>query len=151
MTQATQSIEIRAPAMRVYTLAQDIARWPQMLPHYRYVNILQETTRERLAVMAARRDWIPVRWIALERLMPDIPRIEFTHRSGWTAGMEVAWIFDAVPNGTRVTITHDLNTLRWPMVRSRLGRDIIANYFIQPIASRTLAHIKLLSEEHHED
>lgn len=148
---AEQSIEVRAPAARVYALAQDVARWPERLPHYRFVTVLQDSGSERVAVMAARRDWIPVRWTALERLLPDVPRIEFTHLSGWTAGMEVAWIFDAIPNGTRVTIAHDLSTLRLPCMQPKIIRDFVANFFIQPIASRTLARMKLLAEDTHEN
>ncbi|MDQ6825546.1 MAG: SRPBCC family protein [Candidatus Eremiobacteraeota bacterium] len=148
---AEQSIEVRAPAQRVYALAQDIARWPDYLPHYRYVSILRDSGSERVAVMAARRDWIPVRWTALERLLPEVPRIEFTHLSGWTKGLEVAWLFASTPDGTRVTITHDLRTLQRPLLQSRLACSIIANFFIQPIASRTLARMKLLAEDNHED
>ena len=149
MREAVQSIEIAAAPALVYTIAQDIARWPRLLPHYRYVRILEESASRRLAVMAARRDWIPVRWLAEERLKPDIPRIEFTHRGGWTTGMEVAWIFEPLPRGTRVTITHDLRGLSRPLARSRAGRELIGAFFIQPIASRTLARIKSLAEEPH--
>jgi len=150
MSDARQSVEMAAPPAAVYALAQDIARWPAMLPHYRYVRVLEDSGTQRLAVMAARRDWIPVRWVAEERLRPEIPRIEFTHRGGWTTGMEVAWVFEPVANGTRVTITHDLSTLTRPLIRSRWGRQLIAEFFIQPIAGRTLARIKSLVEGRHE-
>jgi ribosome-associated toxin RatA of RatAB toxin-antitoxin module len=143
---ANQSIDMAAPAAAIYALAQDVASWPRLLPHYRYVRVLRETSDERIAVMAARRSWIPVRWIARERLHPNIPRIEFTHLSGWTAGMEVAWTFEPTPHGTRVTIEHDLRTLRRAIIRTRLARTIIARFFIQPIASRTLARMKALAE-----
>ncbi|MDQ6781200.1 MAG: SRPBCC family protein [Candidatus Eremiobacteraeota bacterium] len=144
---AQQSIDVSAPAQRVYALAEDIAAWPRRLPHYRYVTVLQQSERARIAVMAARRDWIPVRWTAQERLLPEVPRIEFTHLSGWARGMEVAWTFDPIPGGTRVTILHDLESLRLPLVRSRWCRDIISTMFIQPIARRTLARMKSLAEE----
>lgn len=143
-----QSIAVHAPPAVVYALAQDVANWPRILPHYRYVRVLRETSRDRVAVMAARRDWIPVRWTAAQRLLPDIPRIEFTHISGWAAGMRVAWIFDPIPQGTRVIISHDLAALRLPFVRTRVGRHIIAEQFIAPIASRTLASMKAFAEAH---
>lgn len=136
------SIDIRAPAIDIYGLAQDVARWPQILPHYASVRVLRETVDERIAVMSARRNWIPVRWTARQHLLPSIPRIEFIHLSGWARCMRVAWLFDALPHGTRVTITHDLESLQLPIVRNWLGREIIAKQFIAPIASRTLASIK---------
>ena len=148
---AEQSIEMRAPAERVFAFVQDVARWPERLPHYRSVNVLRDDGSERVAVMAAKRDWIPVRWTARERLLPRIPRIEFTHLAGWTAGMEVAWIFEPIPGGTRVTITHDLSSLRLPLMQAHFIRDFVANFFIQPIASRTLARMKQLVEDSHEN
>lgn len=137
-----QSIVVDAAPDEVYALAQDVANWPSILPHYNYVRVLQETHDSRVAVMSARRNWMPVRWTAEQHLLPTIPRIEFTHISGWAKGMRVAWIFDPLPHGTRVIITHDLAALQLPLVRTRLGQQIISEQFIAPIASRTLASVK---------
>jgi ribosome-associated toxin RatA of RatAB toxin-antitoxin module len=145
-----QSIDVRASVGDIYSLAQDIANWPNILPHYSSVRVVVETCDERVAVMSARRDWIPVRWTAAQQLLPTIPRIEFTHLSGWATGMRVAWIFDPIPHGTKVTISHDLAALRVPLVRSRLGREIVAGFFIAPIASLTLAGMKAAVESRHE-
>jgi ribosome-associated toxin RatA of RatAB toxin-antitoxin module len=144
-----QSIAVHAPPDAIYALAQDVANWPRILPHYRYVRVLSETDEDRVAVMAAWRDWIPVRWTAAQHLLPAIPRIEFTHLSGWATGMRVAWIFDRIPGGTRVMISHDLTTLRLPLMRTRMGREIIARHFIGPIASRTLSRMKAVVESRH--
>ena len=144
-----QSIAMRAPAATVYAVAQDVASWPLFLAHYASVRVLSESADERVAIMSARRDWIPVRWTAAQHLLPAIPRIEFTHIAGWAEGMRVAWIFDTIENGTRVIISHDLSTLRRPIVRTRVGRDFIARHFIAPIASRTLASMKAYVESCH--
>lgn len=143
---AARSIDIAAPAKRIYDLAQDISRWPGLLPHYRYVTVVEERPHERTAVMAARRGWIPVRWTTVERLDPNAPRIEFTHLSGWTAGMEVAWTFAPIAGGTRVTIEHDLDFRRIPVLGAWIGRRIIGDFFIQSIAGKTLARMKELAE-----
>ena len=81
-------------------------------------------------------------------LDPATPRIEFTHVSGWTAGMEVAWRFDALPGGTRVIIEHDLEFRLVPLIGDWIGRRIIGDFFIQSIASKTLACFKELAEAH---
>jgi len=143
---ASRSIDIAAPAHRIYELAQDIGRWPALLPHYRYVTVVKEQANERVAVMAARRGWIPVRWTTIERLDPSTPRIEFTHISGWTAGMEVAWTFAPIAGGTRVTIEHDLDFRRVPVLGPWIGRRVIGEFFIQSIAGKTLARMKQLAE-----
>lgn len=144
-----QSIDIDAEADDVYALAQDVANWPRILPHYNYVRVLRETPDARVAVMSARRNWIPVRWTAEQHLLPGIPRIEFTHIAGWAKGMRVAWTFDPLPHGTRVIISHDLAALQLPLVRTRLGQRIISQQFIAPIASRTLASVKKAAESRH--
>jgi ribosome-associated toxin RatA of RatAB toxin-antitoxin module len=144
-----QSIDVVAAPADVYALAQDVANWPRILPHYNYVRVLSETDDARVAVMSARRNWMPVRWTAEQRLLPGIPRIEFIHLQGWAKGMRVAWIFDSLPNGTRITISHDLDNLKLPLVRTRLGQRIISEQFIAPIASRTLASVKKAAESHH--
>jgi len=143
-----QSIIVDAAPADVYAIAQDVANWPRILPHYNYVHVLRETQDARLAVMSARRNWMPVRWTAEQRLLPSIPRIEFVHICGWAKGMRVAWIFDPLAQGTRVIISHDLAALKLPLVRTRLGRHIISEQFIAPIASRTLASVKKAVESH---
>ena len=143
---AQRSIDIAAPARTIYELAQDIERWPALLPHYRYVTVTRDEPQRRVAVMAARRGWIPVRWTTEQRLDAATPRIEFTHLSGWTAGMEVAWTFAPIPGGTRVSIIHDLNFKRIPVLGPWIGRRIIGDFFIQSIAGKTLARMKQLAE-----
>jgi hypothetical protein len=88
--------------------------------------------------MAARRGKIPVRWRAEQINDPEKPQIFFRHLGGWTRGMRVYWRFTALHNGkTRVRIDHELNSPLAPFI----GR-----FFIDPIATRTLARMKELCE-----
>jgi len=145
---AERFIDIAAPAAKIYALAQDVEHWPAVLSHYRWVRVLQETDRERVVEMAARRDWIPVRWTARQTLDPVTPRIGFTHLKGWTKGMEVSWTFREHAGGTRVTIVHDLDDARSrPLFGEWFARKVIGDFFIQSIAGRTLARMKELAEE----
>jgi ribosome-associated toxin RatA of RatAB toxin-antitoxin module len=137
-----QSIIVKASPAATYAVAQDVRRWPELLSHYAWVRIVQENADERTLLMAAWRSWLLVRWTAVQRLLPDIPRIEFTHTGGWARGMRVAWLFDPVETGTRIEIMHDLAMVEVPIVRTRLGKTVVANHFIAPIASRTLAGMK---------
>ena len=57
-------IHIRAPYERIFPLAAEIERWPERLPHYRYVRRLPASNGERRFAMGARRGPIPVRWEA---------------------------------------------------------------------------------------
>jgi ribosome-associated toxin RatA of RatAB toxin-antitoxin module len=143
---AERAVDIHAPPETVYGLASDVTRWPSLLPHYRWVRELSRSAQGRVVEMAAKRDWIPVRWTALVALDPAAPRISFTHLSGWAKGMRVAWLFDRDGAGTRVTIVHDLARPRsFPGV-SWFDRRVIGDFFIQPIAGQTLARMKELAE-----
>ena len=146
MMRTASSVEIAAEPRAIYDLVEDIARWPTLLPHYRFVKVLREEPAERIAIMAARRGSIPVRWTAAERLFPGVPRIEFTHVAGWTKGMEVAWRFEPVAAGTRVTIDHELDMRRVPLVGDFFARRVIGDFFIHSIANATLARFKQLME-----
>jgi ribosome-associated toxin RatA of RatAB toxin-antitoxin module len=139
------AVLIRAPLAEVYALAAAVERWPEILPHYRYVRVREERGRVRLVEMAARRDWIPVWWMALQESDPDVPEIRFRHVRGITTGMEVVWSFVPEANGVRVSIRHDLD-LTWPLVGRLIADRIIGPLFVESIAGRTLARIKRLAE-----
>lgn len=134
----TNEITIAAPPERIFERASDTAHWPQMLPHYRYVRVLHSDGSRYVVEMAARRGKIPVRWRAEQINDPLKPQIFFRHLGGWTRGMRVYWRFTALHNGkTRVRIDHELNSPLAP---------IIGKFFIDPIATRTLARMKELCE-----
>jgi ribosome-associated toxin RatA of RatAB toxin-antitoxin module len=145
---AERTVDIQAPAHVIYALAQDVSRWPAILPHYRWVSVLRESGGTRVVDMAARRGWIPVRWTALQTLDPESPRIGFKHLSGWTRGMTVSWLFEPKGRGTRVTIVHDLEYPRRGL-GEWFGRRVVGDFFIQSIAGRTLARMKELAEASH--
>ena len=142
---AENTILIRAPLDEIYQLAAAVERWPAFLPHYRYVRVREERGRARLLEMAARRGWIPVWWMARQECQPDVPEIRFRHVRGITTGMDVTWRFAPGPEGVWVSIHHNLN-LEWPIVGRPIADRIIGPLFVEPIAARTLARIKLLAE-----
>ena len=137
-------VRIRAPLDRIFDLAVDVERWPEILPHYRYVRRLPGSA-ERRFVMGARRGPIPVRWEAIQRPMRDERRIEFLHTGGVTRGMEVAWRFRATDGAVDVAIEHRLD-LAWPLVGELAARYVIGPQFIEAIAGRTLRRVRELAE-----
>jgi hypothetical protein len=138
-------IQVDAPYERIFPLAAEVERWPERLPHYRYVRRLPSANGERRFAMGARRGRIPVRWEAIERPLPDERRIEFTHTGGVTRGMEVAWRFDARDAGWLVSIEHELD-LGWPLVGGWAAEHVIGPQFVEAIAKRTLQRVKALAE-----
>jgi ribosome-associated toxin RatA of RatAB toxin-antitoxin module len=145
----SNTLWMRAPAHTVYRLAAEVERWPELLPHYRWVTVLERKGHRKLVEMAARRDAmpasIPVRWQAVQELDPHTPEVRFRHVRGVTRGMDVAWRFREQDGGTLVTIDHALD-LRWPLVGQFVAERIIGPFFVAYIAGKTLRRIKQLAE-----
>jgi len=146
MKSTVTSVVVNAPARAVYDLASATEQWPVLLPHYRFVRILSQDGGERTIEMAARRGVIPIRWTAVQRNDPDTPSIYFRHLTGWTQGMEVWWRFDERERDTVVSISHDLD-FAFPVAAAFIEEHVVAEYFIEGVARRTLAHMKRLAEE----
>lgn len=139
-------IAIQAPPERIFALAADVERWPELLPHYRYVRRLPSSNGERRFAMGARRGPIPVRWEATQLPLPDEGVIEFTHTGGVTRGMRVAWRLVPSNGGTQVSIEHQLE-LGWPLVGRFAAEHVIGPQFVDAIAGRTLRRMKQLAEQ----
>ena len=137
-------IEIRGDVRRIFQLAAQVDKWPEILPHYRQVRILQRKKRRSTVEMAARRGGIPVSWTAVQEVYP-YERITYKHIKGFTTGMEVAWSFSPGPESVQVVITHDF-TLAWPVIGGFIGKYIVGKFFVQSIATKTLHHIKQMAE-----
>ena len=138
------TIVMAAEPRAIYALAAPVERWPELLPHYRWVRVLRGGERSRLVEMAAHRDGIPVRWWAEQQLDPDTPCIRFKHVRGVTRGMDVAWTFEPAGAGTLVRITHDFAP-SWPL-GPLIATYIIGPFFVENIAGKTLRRIKQLLE-----
>jgi ribosome-associated toxin RatA of RatAB toxin-antitoxin module len=134
------NIEIRGDLKRVFQVAAQVDKWPEILPHYRWVRVLQRKRRRRTVEMAARRGRIPVSWTAVQEVFP-YDRITYKHIKGFTTGMDVTWSFKPVQERVVVVITHDFS-LSWPILGDFVSRYIVGALFVKPIASRTLQHLK---------
>jgi hypothetical protein len=141
------AIEIRADLERIVALAADVERWPEILPHYRSVTLLEGEGNRKVVEMRARRDWFPVRWRAIQEVDRggETPVIRYRHIGGVTTGMKVAWTFRQSGSGYLVRIGHDLQ-LSWPVIGRFVGDRIIGPYFVANIAGKTLATIKRIAE-----
>lgn len=140
------------PLDRVVALAADVERWPDILPHYRWVTVLDGAGDRRVVEMAARRGRWPVKWRAVQTIDRGgaTPTIRYSHIWGPTTGMDVGWEFAPGPAGVAVRIWHDLD-LRWPLVGATplgalIADRIIGPHFVGHIAGLTLATIKGIVE-----
>ncbi len=149
-------ITIAAPLRRVYELAANIERWPELLPHYRWVTLLRDlpdrgASRRRLVEMAATRDGFPVTWVSIQELDPRQHEVRYQHVRGMTRGMDVIWeltssVGTGGTEGTTVRLIH-LFDPPWPRPFGPLiARYIVGGLFVHDIATKTLRRIKDLAE-----
>jgi len=137
------AVEMRGDLDRIVALAADIERWPEILPHYRWVTLLEGGGDRKVVEMAARRGRIPVKWRAIQEIKRDgsTPVITYRHIRGPTKGMVVAWTFEAKADHVLVRISHDFKP-PWPVVGGLIADRIIGPQFVGNIAGKTLATIK---------
>jgi ribosome-associated toxin RatA of RatAB toxin-antitoxin module len=145
------TIIMNGPLPRVVELAADVERWPEILPHYRWVTLLAGGGDRKVVEMAARRGRIPLRWRAVQEVdrsqMP--PVITYRHIWGPTRGMDVAWTFRTISDGVHVNITHRF-VPPWPFVGNMVADHIIGPHFIEYVARLTLSTIKAIVERESE-
>jgi ribosome-associated toxin RatA of RatAB toxin-antitoxin module len=140
-------ILIAAPPDTIFRLAAAVERWPELLPHYRWVRVLERRGNQTLVQMAAHRDGLPVSWTSIVEPLPTEQRIRFRHVRGVTRGMAVEWRLEPLPTGgTRVSIGHEF-TPRWPLIGGWVARQIIGEFFVRNIAGKTLRRFKALAEQ----
>ncbi len=147
-------IAIRAPVARVFDVASDIERWPQILAHYRWVRFLERSATGGGGVveMAAWRPFGPLRYPAwwVSRMTVDRPadEIRYHHLRGITRGMDVVWRLVATDHGAgaEVAVEHTWGGPPWPLVGGPIARLVIGPVFVHGIASRTLVGIKRYAE-----
>ena len=141
-------IVMHAPIGRIFELASNVMRWPEILPHYRWVKLVSEDGRKRVVEMAAHRDGIPVKWTSIQEPIPEEGRILFTHVKGPTTGMNVEWRMreEEGLGFVLVSISHEFNP-PWPVVGPFLAIHVVGRFFVQNIAGKTLKCIKDIVEQ----
>lgn len=138
------SIQIKAPREKIFAMVSDLARWPDWLPHYRSIEFLGTGRRGAIVRMAALRSGIPIVWTSEYWADGRALELHFLHLAKWTKGMKVVWTLTPTRDGTRVEIVHDL-AFRVPLL-AWLAEPIIGRYFIEHVATKTLATFKQLLE-----
>src|SRR2546430_811822 len=114
-------VTMRAPVERVFEIAAGVERWPDILPHYRWVRFMERRAGGGLVEMAAARPFGPLRYPAwwMSEMTVDRPagEIRYRHVRGITSGMAVVWRLQPPGGGVRPTGGPDRGGPPWPPVR----------------------------------
>jgi uncharacterized membrane protein len=138
--QTGHSIIIQAPREAIFATAADLARWPRILPHYRYIHFLRRLADRSIVKMAAVRSGIPISWTSEFVIDRERMELRFLHLKAFTRGMRVIWTFKETPAGVLVEIMHALR-FRVPQL-APIAEPIIGNFFIHHVANETLRAMK---------
>lgn len=152
-------LDVRAPLAVIYRLAGDVERWPDHLPHYRFVKfrnrdgagggIVEMSANRPFALLpgasAFQFDW-PTWWLSEMAVDDSRPSIRFRHIGGITTGMDVEWTFTPTSGGTHARIVHMWDGPGIPLFGIPAATMVIGPVFIHGIASRTLAGLAAAAE-----
>jgi len=137
-----------ADQLRCFEVAADVERWPEILPHYRWVRFREKAGfGVGVVEMAAHRMFgplgYPVWWMSEMRADESVPIVRYHHVEGITRGMDVEWRFHAEGGGTRVEIVHEWpQGASWPLIGGVAADWVIGPVFIHHVAGRTLEGVK---------
>jgi ribosome-associated toxin RatA of RatAB toxin-antitoxin module len=141
---------VAAPIERVFRVAADVERWPDFLPHYRWVTMHERTSNGGIVEMAAWRPFGPVKyptwWTSDMEIRPDVHEVRYHHVGGITTGMDVVWKLKPHEGQVAVSIVHEWDGPRWPLISWIAANWVIGPVFVHGIASRTLAGVKRKAE-----
>ncbi|MEE8147769.1 MAG: SRPBCC family protein [Longimicrobiales bacterium] len=141
-----------APVDACFQAAADVERWPEILPHYRWVRFRRKDRFARGVVeMAAWRPFGPVAyptwWVSEMDHDAECHRVLYKHVDGITKGMDVRWEIDETPDGrTHIRIVHEWTGPAWPLVGGLAANLVIGPHFVSHIAARTLAGVARAAE-----
>jgi len=130
-----------------FQVAADVERWPEILPHYRWVRFRRKDGFARGVVeMAAWRPFGPVGyptwWLSEMDHHPTERRVIYRHIGGITKGMDVRWEVSPWEDGrTHLRIVHEWDGPRWPLIGRFAANAVIGPHFVSAIAGRTLAGV----------
>jgi uncharacterized membrane protein len=136
-----------APADVCFRVAADVERWPEILPHYRWVRFLEKTGfASGVVEMAAWRHFGPVPyptwWVSEMEHDPIGRTVRYRHVDGITKGMDVLWKVEPAGDGrSMMRIVHEWSGPKWPVIGGLAADLVIGPHFIHVIASRTLAGV----------
>jgi len=148
---SSSSIWIRAPRDRIFYTVSQLLRWPEFLPHYRFVRTLDESAsptdgRKTSLHMSAVGGLFPVSWKAKYWSDSQTLELHFEHLAAFTKGMRVVWTLTPESDGTRVEIHHELHFRIRAL--APILEPVLQHGFIEPVATRTLNTFKRLLEDH---
>ena len=101
------SIEITAPARKVYELAKEQERFPDFMPDVESVTVLERHPTHLLTKWKTLVEEAPIEWIEEDRFNDEDGRIDYKLLEGDLDKFEGAWTFVETAGVTKVVLSVD--------------------------------------------
>jgi ribosome-associated toxin RatA of RatAB toxin-antitoxin module len=153
MMRTVDALDVSAPPDLVFEVAADVERWPDILPHYRWVRLLDRSAEPATVEMAANRPFGPLNWPTWWRSEMRVYRarreVRYRHIGGITTGMDVLWRIEPRDAGSHIHLLHEWDGPPWPLIRRPAAEWVIGPVFVHGIASRTIRGVAREAERRH--
>jgi ribosome-associated toxin RatA of RatAB toxin-antitoxin module len=145
MIRLEHSIVIKSSIDKVYSIAEKIDKFPEFMPHVKTSKIIKRQGNKREVEMSAVVYGINSHWISASTTEKN-KKITYKQIKGACKVMSGEWLFDKIPEGTKITLIHNFDV--GPSIIGKLIGWIIVKRWVDKYSRLTLGHIKVKAESH---
>jgi ribosome-associated toxin RatA of RatAB toxin-antitoxin module len=140
MTHLKDSVIINKPVEEVYRICCDVENHPKYIPYFKKCEIIEKKDNNILVKRTAEINGKMHSWIGSITFNGDKSLFCFEQVDGPLKGMTGEWICEKTPQGTRLTITHNV-VFKKPII-GKLLELYAANTYVSKSAKNTLQSLK---------
>jgi coenzyme Q-binding protein COQ10 len=107
MPYVESSVEIRAPARKIYELAKDMERYPEFMPDVESVKVLEANGNQTVTRWKTLVEEAPIEWTEVDVFDDERTRIDYRLIEGDLDKFEGAWTFEERDGVTTVVLGVD--------------------------------------------
>jgi ribosome-associated toxin RatA of RatAB toxin-antitoxin module len=143
MIHLEHSVVIKCNIEKVYSIAEEIDKFPEFMPHVKTSNIIKRQGNKRQLEMSAVVNGINSHWISASTTEKN-KKITYKQVKGFCKVMCGEWLFKKAPEGTKITLIHDFG-VGLPVIGNLIER-IIVKKWVDKHSRLMLYHIKIQAE-----
>ncbi|MEW6606211.1 MAG: SRPBCC family protein [bacterium] len=140
MIQTKNTIIINKDIDKVFEIATDFERYPEFIPTYKKVKIIEKNADNIIIERSGMAGGKEITWRSLVKLEKN-KSITAEQLAGPIPGMKIEWLFEEVGNTTKITLIHNFEYKKIPLIGPIIGKFIVAK-IVYKMADDTLKAIK---------
>lgn len=130
---------------KVFEVSVDFERYPEFLPIYKEVKILEKQGDKMIVERKSIVGKKEVKWRSSVIIEPN-KSIIAEQLEGPIPGMKIEWLFEEIAGKTKITLIHNFEYKKIPVIGHIIGKLIVAK-IVCKMAEETLRGIKAKIEE----